>query len=114
MSRILRTLVLLVFMASLWSCATCRVTSVEDAAKYSQKGYQTRIAVYKTGLDGLLWGGFLWSHHAQAQVLVEDKWKWVGTTGLSDTPTFTIMNDEIYYWRHTDYMAFLKKVDRYY
>lgn len=109
-----RIIILLFLIATLCTCSTCRVTSVEDATKYTRKGYDTRIAVYKTGLDGLLWGAFLWSHHAQAQVLVENKWKWVGTTGLSDTPTFTVMNNEIHYWRPTDYAAFLKKVKRYY
>lgn len=105
---------MLLIIASLWGCSTCRVTSVEDAVKYSNNGYETRIAVYKTGLDGLLWGGFVWQHHAQAQALVGDEWKWVGPLGLSDSPAFSVANNEIYYWRATDYAAFLKQQNRYY
>ena len=94
-------------------CTTCRVVSVEDADRYARSGYETRIAVYKTGVDGLLIGGFLWTHHAQAQVLVNNEWKWVDGTDLADSPTFSIADNEIYYWRPVDYAGFLKKVDRY-
>lgn len=89
-------------------CTTCRVTSVEDANVYSEQGYKTRIAVYKVGADGLLWGAGIWTHHAQAQVYVDNEWKWVGTLGLEDSPTFSIADNEIYYWRATDYAGFLK------
>ncbi|MCK9228410.1 MAG: hypothetical protein PHT96_13340 [Syntrophorhabdaceae bacterium] len=99
--------------ASLWACSTCRVTSVEDAARYSERGYKTRTAVYKTGLGGRLWGGFFWTHHVQAQVLVGNEWKWVGASGLSDTSSFTVAGDEIYYWRAGDYASFLKQQNRY-
>ena len=106
-------IIMVVLMISFYGCTTCRVTSVEDANVYISKGYDTRIAVYKTGLDGVLWGGFLWTHHAQAQVYVDNEWKWVGKFGLSDSPTFSIADNEIYYWRAADYASFLKKNKRY-
>jgi len=108
---LIMTLILVIFFCG---CKTCRVTSVEDANAYASKGYQTRIAVYKTGLDGLLWGAFLWTHHAQAQVLIDGKWKWVGILGLSDSPTFSIADDEIYYRGVGEYTAFLKTNNLYY
>ena len=108
---LIAALVLLIF---LYGCTTCRVTSVEDANRYAQTGYDTRIAIYKTGLDGLLWGGFLWTHHAQAQVYTNGQWKWVGMLGLSDYPTFSIANDEIYYREAAEYTVFLKTNNLYY
>ncbi|MHB8109000.1 MAG: hypothetical protein ACYDHW_03080 [Syntrophorhabdaceae bacterium] len=107
-------IIFLIVAISLGGCSTCRVASVEDATAYKEMGYNTRIAIYKTGLDGLLWGGFLWTHHAQAQVQVGDNWKWVGTLGLSDNPSFAISDNEIHYWRVTDYAAFLKQQNKYY
>jgi len=110
-----KTAVIIAIIASIpfCGCTTCRVTSVEDANKYARSGYETRIVVYKTGLDGLLWGAFLWTHHAQAQVYIDNEWKWVEALGLSDSPTFSIADNEIYYWRPTDYASFLKKNNRY-
>jgi len=104
----------LVLLISFYGCTTCRVTSVEDANTYIEKGYRARIAIYRTGMDGLLWGGFLWTHHAQAQVYIDNKWKWVGMLGLSDSPTFSIANDEIYYREAGEYTAFLKTNNIYY
>lgn len=78
------------------ACQTCRVTSVEDALKYQAKGYETRVAIYPVGMDGLLMGAFMWTHHAQAQVLVDGEWKWVGMLGLSDRPTYSVQGDITY------------------
>jgi len=100
-------------MLSFTGCTTCRVISVEDAERYAQNGYQTRIAVYKVGMDGLLTGGFIWTHHAQAQVLIGNEWKWVEGRELSDHSTFSIADNEIFYWRATDYSSYLKKTGRY-
>ena len=107
-------IIALILLIALCGCTTCRVTSVEDANVYASKGYQTRIAIYKTGLDGLLWGAFLWRHHAQAQVFIDDQWKWVGTLGLSDSPTFSIADNEIHYWEAANYALFLKRNNHYY
>lgn len=107
-------IITLILVTSLCGCTTCRVTSVEDASTYISKGYDARIAIYRTGLDGLLWGAFLWTHHAQAQVYVDDRWKWVGMLGLTDSPTFSVSDDEIYYREVTEYTAFLKKNNLYY
>ncbi|NLT23570.1 MAG: hypothetical protein GXX82_11035 [Syntrophorhabdus sp.] len=104
----------LVLIALLCSCKTCRVTSVEDAIAYNVRGYDTRIAIYRTGIDGKMWGAFMWTHHAQAQVYVNNRWKWVGVLGLSDSPTFSVANGEIHYWDVTDYVLFLKKNNIYY
>lgn len=111
----MKTTVIAVIIAilSFTGCTTCRVTSVEDAERFAQNGYQTRVAVYKLGIDGLLTGGFLWTHHAQAQVLVENEWKWVEGSELFSSPTFTIADNEIHYWRATDYASFLKKMGKY-
>lgn len=98
----------------LCGCTTCRVTSVEDAGKFANEGYQTRIAVYKVGTDGLIVGMGLWDHHAQAQVLVGNEWKWVNMDSFHDSPAFSIENNEIYYWRPVDYAAFLKQKGKYY
>ena len=40
--------------------------------------------------------------------------KWVGMLGLSDSPTFSIANDEIYYREAGEYTAFLKTNNIYY
>lgn len=103
----------IIAVLSFTGCTTCRVTSVEDAERFAQNGYQTRIAVYKLGIDGRITGGFLWTHHAQAQVLVDKEWKWVEGPELLNSPTFTIADGEIHYWRATDYASFLKKVGKY-
>jgi len=66
------------------------------------------------GWTGCSGGGFLWTHHAQAQVYIDNKWKWVGMLGLSDSPTFSIANDEIYYREAGEYTAFLKTNNIYY
>jgi hypothetical protein len=108
------TITLLVLVVFFSACKTCRVTSVEDAATYTTRGYETRIAVYKTGMDGKIWGAFMWTHHAQAQVYVNNRWKWVGMFGLSDSPTFSIAGDEIQYWKVTDYVLYLRKNRLYY
>jgi len=104
----------LVLLLLLCSCKTCRVTSVEDAIAYNVMGYETRIAIYRTGIDGKLWGAFMWTHHAQAQVYVNNRWKWVGMLGLSDRPTFSIANGEIHYREVTEYLLFLRKNNLYY
>ena len=106
-------MIAIVASISFCGCMTCRVTSVEDADRYARSGYETRIAVYKTGLDGLLIGGFLWTHHAQAQVLVDNEWKWIKGTELSDSPAFSIADNELYYWRVSDYASFLRASHRY-
>ncbi len=95
------------------ACQTCRVTSVEDAFAYQAKGYETRVAIYPVGMDGLLWGAFLWTHHAQAQVLVDGQWKWVGMVSLTDTPTFSIQGD-VTYWQPTIYQEWLHAQGLYY
>jgi len=107
-------IITLALVVSICACKTCRVTSVEDAVKYTTKGYDTRIVVYKTGMDGRIWGAFMWTHHAQAQVYVNNRWKWIGMFGLSDSPTFSIAGDEIQYWKVTDYVLYLKRNRLYY
>ena len=109
-------LLLAVLILSLCSCGihTCRVQSILDAEKYASQGYDTRISVYRQGFEGKAWGAFIWQYHAQAQVYKDDKWKWVGMTGLSDTPTFSVAKDEIYYWTVNEYKRLLEENGRYY
>ena len=106
-------LALAAFLLFLCACQTCRVTSCEDALEYQQKGYETRVAIYPVGMDGLLWGAFLWTHHAQAQVKVDGKWKWVGMVSLTDTPTFSIQGD-VTYWQPSIYQGWLHGQGLYY
>lgn len=63
--------------------------------------------MYKVGLDGLIAGLGMWTHHAQAQVKVDGTWKWV-SNGLQDNPDYTI-DGEIYYWQPDIYEMFLKQ-----
>lgn len=92
------------------SCRTCRVTSVEDCFRYQEKGYQARVAVYPVGMDGLLWGSFIWSRHAQGQVLINGQWRWIGLTGPTDRSTFSIQGD-IVYLDPQEYKARLEEQD---
>ena len=109
----MKSIIIIMAVILLCSCQTCRVTSVEDALEYQSKGYETRVAIYPVGMDGLLWGAFMWTHHAQAQVFVNGEWKWVGAFGLSDRPTFSVQGD-IYYRDAREYEAFLKREGLYY
>jgi hypothetical protein len=110
-SIISRFLPLILLLSLFAYCQTCRVTSIEDAHRWQSQGYETRIAVYKTGVDGLIAGAFLWTHHAQAQVKVNNEWKWVDG-GIEKGPRFTV-DGEIILWRVTDYEAYLKQQGRY-
>jgi hypothetical protein len=69
-------------------CSLCRETAIQQADKYAAMGYQTRIATYDLKMDGLLYGAFIHSYHAQAQVHKDGKWLYVGMTGLSEDSTF--------------------------
>ena len=80
-----------VLSALVTSCTVCRQAAVRDAEQYSMQGYEVRIATYELKLDGLLYGAFLWTHHAQAQVYRHEKWYWVCEIGgLCDEPTFRV------------------------
>ena len=109
-------LLLAVLILSLCSCGihTCRVQSINDAERYSQQGYDTRVAVYRQGFEGKAWGAFIWQYHAQAQVYKDDRWYWVGKFGLSDTSTFSITGNEIYYWTVNEYKRLLEENGKYY
>jgi hypothetical protein len=99
---------LAIILFFLLSCSTCRLTAIQDAKSYPQ--YETRIAVYRVGLDGLIAGLGMWTHHAQAQVLVNGEWKWV-SNGLQDEPEYTI-DGEIYYWDVSIYEGYLRMMGR--
>jgi len=83
---------LALFIASgLASCTICREAAIRDAEQYARRGYEARIATYDLNIDGRMYGAFLWSHHAQAQVYRNEKWYWVCELGgLCEEPTFTI------------------------
>lgn len=103
---------ILLLILCLTSCTTCRVTSCEDAKRYSSQGYETRIVVYKVGVDGKFAGLGRWDYHAQAQVLIGDKWYWI-SSGLSEVSTYTIKDNEMYYWQPSIYEAYLKQQGAY-
>jgi hypothetical protein len=101
-------LIVLSLSLSLASCSTCRETSIRDAEKYAAQGQQSRIACYYLNLDGLLWGGFVWKSHCQAQVRVADEWRWIGEFGgLRKEPTFR-PRGEVFTWTIEGYKQLLK------
>ena len=80
---------LVVCAALVAGCATCRERSVADAERLRARGYETRVAAYALNLDGLIYGAGIWKAHAQAQVLMDGRWLWVGEFGgLREEPTF--------------------------
>jgi hypothetical protein len=79
---------LLFILLFLTSCSICRVQAVKDAEFYKAKGFKVQIATYDLKLDGLLYGAFIWTHHTQAVVWIDNEQKWVGSFGLSHEPTF--------------------------
>lgn len=110
--KVLPIFFLLLLCLFLVSCQTCRVTSCEDARYWASQGHETRIAVYRVGIDGKIAGLGRWDYHAQAQALVGDRWLWISWHGLSEHPTYHI-DDEIYYWQPSIYEAFLKQKGAY-
>lgn len=93
------------------SCQTCRKTSIEDSELWASRGYQTRIIVYKVGIDGKLIGMF-WDYHAQAQIFKDNKWVFVNGENLSDNSTYSIDGEE-YYWQPSIYKAYLIQQDKF-
>ena len=115
--RRLRPLCLVLLLClSLFSCAihTCRVQSILDAEDYARQGYDTRIAVYRLGFEGKVWGLGIWQYHAQGQVYMDGKWHWLDNAGPSDSPTYSMADDEIYYWTVNEYKRLLDENGRYY
>jgi hypothetical protein len=89
--RTVKALIVALMLSLLIACTVCRETAIRDAERYTVQGYEARIATYDLKLDGLLYGGFLWTHHAQAQVYRNGKWYWVcEINGLCDSPTFSV------------------------
>jgi hypothetical protein len=86
---VLKVLVAALVLSALISCTLCREAAIRDAEWYARQGDEVRIATYDLKLGGLLYGAFLWTHHAQAQVYRHGKWYWVCELGgLCDAPTF--------------------------
>jgi hypothetical protein len=77
-------------LLSLTGCTLCRNQAVMDADRYQAQGYQAQVATYDLRLDGLLWGGGVWTHHAQAVVWKDGHMLWSGPFGLSEEPTFRV------------------------
>ena len=86
--------------------------AVQDAYNYQSQGYQTRICVYKVGTDGLIMGLGIWTHHAQAQALVDGEWKWISNGQIEDKPEYS-MAGECDYWDAGIYRAVLEKEGKY-
>ena len=72
----------------------CRHHALELASYGIEKKMDTRIAIYKVN-------DLMWDAHAQAQVKVDGKWKWMtdwfGYVSIEEQPTF----------KPTGYMVFL-------
>lgn len=87
--------VLFLVIMTLVSCGyTCRRVSVDEARYWQSQGYQAQIVIYqiaeypKASEDTSLVypATLIYTHHAQAQVLVNGKWKWASNHTLSDVP----------------------------
>jgi hypothetical protein len=95
-SRLLLLLPLLIVFST-YGCAgdlVCRHHALELASYGVEKRLETRISIYKVN-------DLMWDAHAQAQVKVDGKWKWMtdwfGYVAIEDEPTF----------KPTGYMVFL-------
>ncbi|MFA5182145.1 MAG: hypothetical protein WC405_12560 [Syntrophales bacterium] len=88
---------ILLIVFSFLGCAgdlVCRHHALELASYGVEKNMETRISIYKIN-------DLAWDSHAQAQVKVDGKWKWMtdwfGYVSIEDDPTF----------KPTGYMLFL-------
>ena len=89
-------------------CTLCREAAIRDAERYANEGYPARIATYDLKLDGLLYGAFLWTHHAQAQIYQNGRWLWICEfNGLCDESTFGIKR-MVVLWDVEDYKRAVK------
>lgn len=72
------------------SGGACRSIALRHADEYKAKGFQTRIITYENSLASRAFDLFLFPTHAQAQVMIGNSWKYIGTfDGLpGDEPTF--------------------------
>jgi len=91
------SLIILLVLLFISGCAgdlVCRHHALELASYGIEKKMDTRIAIYKVN-------DLMWDAHAQAQVKVDGKWKWMtdwfGYVSIQDEPTF----------KPTGYMVFL-------
>lgn len=75
-------------------------------------GYETRILVYRVGLDGKIMGLGIWDFHAQCQVKVGDEWKWSSGGILEDNPEYS-MDGEVYEWQTKIYKGMLQQQGKY-
>jgi hypothetical protein len=94
--------------AMMGGCTLCRNQAVLDAGRYQAQGYRAQVATYDLQLDGLLWGGGIWTHHAQAVVWKDGKMQWVGPLGLSEEPTFRVKR-MVVFWDVDEYRLAINK-----
>ena len=97
-----------IVLMSVVACATCREQALSNSDKYQALGYATRIVVYDLGIDGLLYGAFVWRYHAQCQVLKGEQWLYVCEFGgLCTEPRFRIRRVQ-YEWTPEAYRKLLR------
>lgn len=95
---------LLFLLIFLCSCTICRVTAIQDAERYQANGYAAKVCTYDMTLPGRAYGGFVWTHHAQACVWKDGKMLWAGMLGLSEEPTFRVKT-MVVQWTIDEYKA---------
>ena len=104
----MKLLLALIICAILTSCTLCRDEAIKDALYYRAQGWEAKVCTYDLKLDGLLWGGFVWTHHAQGCVWKDGEMKWVGMFGLADSPTF-LMGRTVVQWDIEEYQEAVAK-----
>jgi len=116
-SYIITLIVCAIIAAALNGCTICRHVAITDAERLACEGHETRVAAYYMGYDALIlqtlmWGYPIWQSHAQAQVLSDGEWMWVGMMGnVVASPTYSTRQVEpgmdYYHWSVPEYRALL-------
>ena len=76
---------------------------MDEARYWESLGYQTRIAIYQVN-DNMKVGPFLvYTHHAQAQVKIDDNWMFAKNRSLSDRPEFWPIAGGYDHWETDDW-----------
>ena len=96
--------VILLSLLCLSACSyTCRRLSVDEARYWESLGYETRIVLYQVN-DNMKVGPFLvYTHHAQAQVKIDDNWMFAKNRSLSDRPEFWPIAGGYDHWETDDW-----------
>jgi len=106
--RLLSFLILtpvLVILAGCMGQLACRHQALEHASLGVEKNLETRISIYKVSHPS-------WDAHAQAQVKIDGKWKWMtdwyGYVFVQDEPSYEPTGYVLFY-SIPEYLEVLKK-----